>query len=363
MKKRLRPLMYLFIVYFISTAAVMECSPDEPVCDNGFTDNKLENLFNRKCGWIAGDACYSLQLSNGNHIWMFGDSYVDQYDFSTGTVPCMFNTNNTMLYHLPNNYNDVFTLKGYFSVGGDMTSPVEWPGAAFETNSKAYVWVGSFNSSMQIQSQRLKYFNIDDVNTNGIINLPQYKDFNYSCGFVNKGDGYIYAYGTTSGFGASSYGLNALILARFPKTNVNSSAWRYWTGSSWSSNIADTKQLMYAVLPTVAKVGNKVVVISQDLNLNCNSAYHKIYAAYASNVTGPFSNSEPVYTVPSMYGSIPHYYSCVAHPEFVRNGKTLVTFCINEIGTNCHTCNGGFKPNLYRPKMVWLDLSGPTAGS
>lgn len=70
-----------------------------------YKDSTAIKFFRRSSGWIASDGGITIPLSNGNCLWLMGDSFVDDYDSVTATVPCLFNVRNAALLQPANDWN------------------------------------------------------------------------------------------------------------------------------------------------------------------------------------------------------------------------------------------------------------------
>src|SRR5215469_13863040 len=62
-----------------------------------YKDTVFTNYFKTQTGFVAGDGAYSTPLSNGKSLWAFGDSYVNDYDVATQSVPCIFDARSTVM--------------------------------------------------------------------------------------------------------------------------------------------------------------------------------------------------------------------------------------------------------------------------
>src|SRR5690349_5754228 len=75
-------------------------------------DEVFTDFFRRTSGWTAGDGALSVPLSDGRVLWLFGDSHLDDYDATTGTMPCLFQMRNAGLLHRKDDLGKVQTLAG-----------------------------------------------------------------------------------------------------------------------------------------------------------------------------------------------------------------------------------------------------------
>jgi hypothetical protein len=85
-----------------------------------------------------------------------------------------------------------------------------------------------------------------------------------------------------------------------------------------------------------------------------------IYTSVSANLTGPFTSPQRIYTIDdTLQGHYPFFYSVVAHPEFLADGKGLLfTYCINGYGSCVPICHDNrMNPDYYRPKAFRVPLS------
>jgi hypothetical protein len=88
------PFIWIFFAILLGfkSAAAPLSSPQQAHKDSTFTE-----FFRQTNGWAAGNVATSIPLSDGRVLWLFGDSYIDQFDARTEMLPCLFNAHNAVL--------------------------------------------------------------------------------------------------------------------------------------------------------------------------------------------------------------------------------------------------------------------------
>lgn len=329
-----------------------------------YKDTTFTNYFKRTTGFIAGDGAYSVPQGNGKSLWLFGDSYIDNYDIATATVPCLFQVRNCGLLmdvaqpNIQSTYTGTGSPPSYFSYGQD-NNYWFWPGAGYTYNDTMTIFLD------RIRSTGNGPFAFEVVDTNYIARVPvgnpaqvsyiiqgSRNGIDFNKAVINDVSfcGFTFIYGTkTNGFG------NDVFLARFPTADANA-AWQYYSDNGWVNDAAQAK-VIYSEFTSsfyVVKVKEKYVMITTEFSVDCDQGKN-IYVSVSNNPYGPFTNHHSVWEVDdTLNGHWPVFYIANAHPEF-DNGynQLLITYCINGYGNCVTTCiNGRMDPNTYRPKAI-----------
>lgn len=326
-----------------------------------YKDSVFTSYFYRTTGWIAGDGAFSINLGNDKSLWLFGDSYVDQFDTVTQTVPCLFSARNSAFEMNISNPEVLNTLKGnnshtLFQVGSN-NNYWFWPGMGFANNDTAYVFQSRLRNTGKggmwgfeaVDSLFVAKIHIPTMELSGYDFLGTKNDISFNNGVVSD-DGFHYIYGIkNNGFG------NDLIVARFSDANPRSK-WEYYNGSAWTTNILDAQKIFAEFTSSfyVFKLKNKYVLITTEFSVGCDQG-KEIYTYVSETPYGPFTNKTTVWTVDDLKnGHYPFFYIAAAHPEY-DNGKNelLITYSINGYGDCVETCiDGRLDPNVYRPKAI-----------
>ncbi|MEO6832226.1 MAG: hypothetical protein ABI378_07500 [Chitinophagaceae bacterium] len=357
----------------IAFLAIVSCKKDgnntaNTPANSSYKDSAVTAWFQRTSGVTAADGALSVALSNGKSLFLFGDSYIDNYDPVTKTVPCLFQVRSAGLLVDPANpINGAVTLTGsgspksYFALGTD-NSYWFWPGTGYQQGDTAYVFMsrlhltgtgGSFGFE-GVDSQYVAKIKVPEMIVAGFASLGSRMKITFGHGEVHEG-GFYYAYGTRdNGFG------NDVFVARYPENNIYA-AWEYFNGSGWNTDI-NTAAKIYSEFTSsfhVFKLAGKYVLLTTQFSVGCDQG-KEIYSYTSNSLTGPFSNKKMIWTVnDTLQGHYPFFYLAYAHPE-IDNGKQelLVTYCINGYGSCVNTCiNNRLDPNMYRPRAIRVPYS------
>ena len=159
-------------------------------------------------------------------------------------------------------------------------------------------------------------------------------------------DGYLYVYGVLDPN-------KQLVVARvLPKDVKNSTAWRFWNGKEWDSNIqnvqAITDRVSNELSLTPLKDGRYLLVFQAD-GIGTHTAIR-----IGKSPIGPFGPLQNIRKVPELSeppGIIP--YNAKAHPVLSHGNKLLISY--NTISLDYF--NDILKyPHMYRPRFFWLTL-------
>jgi hypothetical protein len=350
------------------------CNKDEagtPTTSNKvYKDEQFTNFFRRSSGFVAGDVAYSIPLSNQQVLWLFGDSYIDNYDAASNTVPCLFQVNNCGLLHQRNNLVDATTLlgnqvgkKSLFKVFADSTRKQLWVGNGYQLSDTIYIYLqgitvanNSGNFGFIINGAdyiaKMKY---PEMTVASYQALPPMDSVFFGSAMVkDDASGWVYAYGVkNAGLGSNVF------LARF-RPQTPTSNWQFFDGSGWSNNQADKRPIAQGASYSVhvSKIKNKYVLFTSYFSVGCNQG-NEIHSRIADRPEGPFVNDKKIWQInDSLQGHLPFFYFPVAHPEFTNNAnELLLTYCINGYEPCVPACTNGRKnPDTYRPKAIRVPL-------
>ncbi len=361
------------ILYLILLVFIFGCSDDidnpqipDPLATETYKDDIFTNLFKQTTGVIAADVAHSIPMGNNKSLWVFGDSYINNYDAASGTVPCLFQVRNAAM--IVNNTTlertDVLLGTGspasYFRYGSDPAYWF-WPNAGYKQGNYIYVLQhlihtigqGAFGFEV-VDNLTVAKINLANTGDVTYIDLGSKADISFANAVISDG-GYSYIYGIRdNGFGRDVF------VARFPEGAIQD-PWEYHSATGWSANIAEATKIHDEFTSSfhVTKVNNKYVMITTQFSVGCNQG-SEIYSYTSNTPFGPFANKKVIWTVDdTLEGNVPFFYQANAHPEY-DNGKQelLVTYCINGYGDCVQTCvNGRFNPDYYRPKAIRVPYS------
>lgn len=336
-----------------------------------YKDSTVIKFFQRTSGWIASDGALSVPLSDGNVMWLMGDSHIDDYDSATGTIPALFQVRNSVLlqpkgnwdwHHTKTMIGDGPGIKSFFKEIPDDNYFI-WPGAGLQLEDTVYVYLGNlvktgkgawdWGSAGHDLWGKIKLPELDKVVEYSP--LPDFGDITFGMGFVkDTTDGFVYAYGSK----LDSFGSAMVYAARFPVSDPNA-AWAYWDGKNWNDDVNKADPIDHVGSGVyVTKIKNKYVLISCELSVACDQG-KEIYSATSDSPTGPFSPLKTIYTInDTLQGHYPFFYTVIPHPEYINDkDELLITYCINGYNPCIETFeNGRGNPDHYRPKGIRVPL-------
>lgn len=334
-------------------------------------DKAFTEFFQQTNGWEAGDVATSIPLSDGRVLWLFGDSYVDQLDTNTGTLPCIFDTRNAVMVQSTNDPWHPRTLlnsnsgdKSFFhppKIGTGGPPVWFWPAAGYQEGDNIFIQLAELQSTPQggmwgfkTVGQYWAKLSFPELRIAGYTRLPSFNGISFGCGFVREEEtGFIYA------FGQKQRGIESdVFVARFP-ANKPEGPWVFWTGKTWDANVTNATRIAQGASTSVSvcKVGGTFLLLTTQFSVACDQG-REIYILFAHSPTGPFSPRTRIFTVDdAVQGHRPFFYLAEAHPEFIEHNELLITYCINGYLPCVPNCvNGRFNPDYYRPRALRLPL-------
>jgi hypothetical protein len=324
-------------------------------------------LFRKTSGWVAGDGAFSIPLTDGRVIWLFGDSHIGGYDSASQTVPCLFQVRNAAFVHHRNDLQRHQTLIGrppgipsLFKVQ-PADSTWLWPGFGLQLGDTVYITQSELRATgaggnLGFESTGRYYFSktaFPALSNTQYQLLPDFNGINFTVGMVHDSlNGFVYIYGYKSrGIEPDLY--VARISARQPW-----GAWEYWDGKRWQSSVQQAAVIAKGASNgvNIHKVDQRYLLVSTEFSIDCDHG-RRVFAAWSDSPAGPFGERTPMYVIPdTLLGHYPFFYAPAIHPEFRKGKAVLVTYSINEYGHCINVCNKGRKsPDHYRPRAFWLE--------
>jgi hypothetical protein len=356
--------LWIMVSSLFFNGAFAQSPATEPVAHKDVT---FTEFFRRTSGWTAGDGGFSVPLSDGRVLWLFGDSHVNDFDAATRTIPCLFQTRNAAMLTAKGDIWNPRTLTGkrrgfksWFKDSND-DNVWYWPLCGFQSGKSVYVYLDAFRKTPaggmwgfeNTQTDCWSRIKFPEMEVAAYEPLPNFLGIHFGYGFVQDGP-YTYAFGGKQGWLASD-----LYVARFETRNPETS-WMYWNGVVWMTNVAHAALIARGKSASVhvCRVRDRFILTTSAFSVRCDQG-KDIYMASSSQPQGPFSELQPVYTIDDTFqGHSPLFYLPVAHPEFINGqDEILVTYCINGYGPCISPCvNDRAIPDHYRPKAIRVPL-------
>lgn len=331
-----------------------------------YKDTAFIELFRRTNGIVACDGGFTVPLSDGRTLWLFGDSYVDCY--RDGTVPCLFQVRNAAMAHRNDDLSKMQPLvgkgPGFKSLFRNSTNAETWfwPVAGFEHKNTVLVYLSGLKRAgsgpLGFASAEQDYWgqmSFPDLNVIGYLPLPKFNGIDFGTGLVREpASEFVHA------FGQKRKGLLlSIYLARF-RAAEPVTTWAFWDGKDWSSNLTNASPVTTqdATSISVCKVKDKYLLTSSQFSVGCDQG-KEIYMSVSDKPSGPFSQRKKIFTIDDTHeGHYPFFYLPVAHPQFITaKNELLVTYCINGYEPCVRNCDKGrMNPDHYRPRAIRVPL-------
>jgi hypothetical protein len=339
-----------------------------------YKDTVFTEYFRRTSGWTASDATISVPLPEGKTIWLFGDSYIDNFNPGDTTIPCLFQVRNSMMVQNILHPTEFVTILDNTQTGVNRT-PVKlknnddvyfWPAHGYAKRDTAIIfWQGYSGADYtHVSTYVSKIFtrNLTDASViKKFAQVPLPPEFEFGTSVLaDSASQYIYVYGFKK-----DWIIFRPLLARFPLDQDVFGPWEFYTGNGWSPDTNDVQQLMGStddyVSPSfsVIKLQGKYYMISQDIGFLTCGLGRDIYSWESDSPEGPFINKKLLYTIEDKYrGEYMITYNATAHPEFIKDNELLISYNVN--GACTSYCNNPFtdryNADLYRPKFIRVPL-------
>jgi len=357
---KIKSLKSIFLVLvFYSCSEAIESIPEieEPVIikttceqsncwDSSFyvcKDTYLNDLFTRTTGWTGGDATYSVKLPNGKHLWMFGDTFIDQVSID-GTRPTFKLINNSLVVQDGDNLTTHHS--GSLSQPKSFARPPEthrwyWPGDATVAKDTLYMFMQGFANDkggawdfyrtsidlLKMNPETLEIYKNIRVMETPVITLGS---------AILEDNDYTYLYGVKAD------GLDKHLYVARSNSTLND-PWKYYTGTSWSLDIQNASSLFY-------NVSEQFSVFKDNDNYFLLTQHHifgnEIKLFKSKSPTGPWDSGKVIYCTPETDGNI-YTYNAFAHPE-IKQDSLVISYNVNSF----NIMDLQKDANNYRPYFI-----------
>lgn len=332
-------------------------------------------------GWLGADAAYSIPLPDGRDVWIFGDTLYGEKRIVNGNTPQMirnsigistcdagnWNLNYVIRKDAQGHPRDFFPARlphtWYWALDGFVAGRDLWVALLCvrnDPNAKSaamdFATCGTDlahipNPGPDPQKWKIQ---ISPLVPDGTRAYPS------ATAVVSEKDAYIFA--------LRESGTRPLLATRIPLSGLSNPAanLQYFAGDGqWKSGF-DPRNAS-----EVMKQGSTELSIRYHPELRKWLAVMFAPGAFSSTIllrsapqlTGPWTEGQPIYRVPEMQSTTPGYdkdtfcYAAKEHPEFER-GDLVFTYVCNTFAVPKLATNLG----IYHPKVVRMPMP-PNAGS
>jgi hypothetical protein len=162
-------------------------------------------------------------------------------------------------------------------------------------------------------------------------------------------DGYLYVYGIRSG----TYRKSLVVARVLPEQIDAGSAYRFWNGSAWVSNIRAAANLTLGVS---AEFSVQPLADGRFLLVHMTDLLGSTVAVrYGASPVGPWGEDIPIWDCPEATLTPNTYvYGAKAHPHLSTPGSLLISYHVNTFDFAENFRAGG--SDIYRPRFITVPL-------
>lgn len=337
--------------------------------------------FPLKEGWQGGDAAYSIPLADGRVVWIFGDTLYGNERVVNGQEPRMVRNSIAISSCTNGQWQIDYTIKhdaagaprDFFQVSRKGTW--YWPLAGFRNGNELYVTLLCLRATPASNSPEaalgFETCGADMARITGLKRDPQQWNVEVLPFVPDGGHAYPSAAAVVEGkyayiFTLYEKGNRPAILTRIPLSGLRAPAKNLSylaKDGTWQPGLKPEN-----AMPVMERGSSEMSVSFQTDQkkwlavLNEPSMFSdKIVLRTATQLIGPWSQGEIIYTVPDVQKSAPMYdadtfcYAAKEHPEFRQGNSILFTYVCNTLKPEKLVTNS----SIYFPKAVRIGI--PTA--
>lgn len=308
----------------------------------------------------GGDGAISIPIDSVKSFWLWGDSFLGEVldNKREGSTPIIAGNVWQLL-----DGESVRTITGGTSTNPGPLLKTEnvddypallWPMHGFVENSIVHVFMSTIvktgTGSWDFYWHSTIYYrlNLSDLSVIDKQQLFTGTEANAHFGFgVTYHDGFYYIYGSSQQEDFTA----PLHVARARLIDDKLGEWEFFNGNEWVRNPSESKPLHGIDIPVSEQFSlfthnNKFILLTQD------RFQPEIYTFTADTPVGPWSDKKHIYTIPEGNDTTLFTYNAMAHPQYGKNDKLLVSYCVNakNIGDLYRDAS------IYRPRFFWISL-------
>lgn len=309
------------------------------------SDSLHTDFFKQTQGVTAGILQSSIELQNGQVIWLYGLAHINDWNPSTQKIACIPNVHNAAVWQ-----QQVLNL----SATQDWI-PCQDPGSWY-TPLHGYQFLDTLYLFLQKEGQHANqttyiasiYYPTMQLVSIDSMSFGQIR-FGHSV-VVDKSLGFCYVYGMQG---------TAVYVARFPMNNIRAQ-WAYFGNDDWQDQLSKANRIVEAKgnQCCVQRVQGWFVYSSLAEANQCNLAA-KLYTKVSAFPYGPFVNERLLYTIPpEANNSNLNCVSSFIHLPWIQNNNIVLTYSLNASQICANTCmNNEDDASKYRARAIHVDFS------
>lgn len=312
----------------------------------------------------GGDGMYSIALPDGRSLFLMGDSFIGPVKEGRRTMPDHMYRNTYILY----DRGQVSAIYG--AIGENSSAAVPpgvndehqkwyWPGHGFVKDNTLYVFQTLMYQGeegmwgFQYETTDILAYDLPGLELKKTTNIPFKGPENIHFGMAALAeDDYVYIYAQVD----IDNGPVPISEAWVARTTLDKlyTEWVYFDGSGWSSSSLDAVRMeglsdvAISSQFNVFKLNDKYVLLTQEKQFTSG----EIYTFVADHPWGPWYNKQLIYTVPDHENPNVFSYNAMAHPQFKKDGKILISYNVN----NLDFAEQLNDVSTYRPRFLWIEI-------
>lgn len=336
----------LIVTTSAASTSAAGCATPAPTTAEGWQDLVTDTSFNGR--WYHGDAGRSLRLPDGRHIWIFGDTmsgkvapdgtqqHGDQFIHNRAVI-----TDKGCVTQLigPNRADGHPTDWIPITRGNDLPGVDDyyWPSGMYMDGAYLRVFLNHVGGGANYTSHGVDVATFDvSRSTPRLVSISRTpgataQDPAWGSAVIDSGL-YTYIYGSINKSEPWVWG-HYHYLARVPRGTVtNKNNWRYWNGSTWSSQQSQA-------IPVIS--GHQGIGAGTVIFPRANGGYALVAKQYeyvgseivtftSNSLTGPWTMQTPaaLSPIPDVQSNEVTY-SAFAHPGIqLASGKLLISWAL-----------------------------------
>lgn len=356
----------ILILGLVIFGLVYSCSnyQDAKQTDSNLNKKSVDDFttfFARDCCGVTGaDGIYSVLLPDGRTVWIFGDSFIgtvnadgsrekDSPIFIRNAMAVQDGDSLRTLYNEIDGWKTSLVVPEGAPKGKQFSedSLWYWPGDGFIENGKLKVFMSAFyqadtgNWGFRWVRKDIAVLSLPDLKLEEVVIGPEpgKKKVHYGHAVCDDADDFTYIYGLGEG---------KVHVARVEKGDVTST-WKYYNGSSWVTDPNEAIPMLEfsgSEQFSVFKLKDKFVFLSQ------GGGFSRDVVSFVSDLPYTGWKDETILfktTLPSDSENL-FSYNALAHPQFIKDGNLLVSYCINSYELEDVFTDA----NNYRPRFNWV---------
>jgi hypothetical protein len=308
--------------------------------------------------WTGGDRTVSVDLPNGQVVWLFSDTFLGQVNADGSRPPNSPLIHNSLVIQTRRELTATLhrgsTTIPKSLMCEDATGLGCWVGDAVVDGAHLRVLVNHYEQTgpgvLDVRRTKTAVVTLalPALTVLETRDLPVGRTVTWGQSMMDDG-GYTYVYGSeqTADFKFAH-------LARVPAGGLLG-PWQFWDGTGWSPDEARSARLASGVGTgfSVERIRGRYVLVSVEAHLPFNSA---VVAYTADAPTGPFTDPVELFRAPETGDQRPVIvYDATLHPHLARPGTLLFSYNVNSL----RRADVYADASLYRPRFV--EVSWPPA--